>query len=183
MRYRLLLALLAGLWLCCAASIAVAKGPADKATLAGPGLATAIEIADPADLAALGFLALEQVETNGRAGVTPPADPGPAFLLTRYLRQPDGRYRAWDELHYYPAAGTPGLIFFDGLVGSSSTEFDGKWYPATPAGDAALRRILARHGAMMLPVAGAAGTPWALLLAAAAAGAGGLALRRTAARR
>lgn len=168
--------------------LAAAKGPADYATLRGPGIEGAAEIVDPADLAALGFGAVEEFEYNGRAGLAPPADPGPGFVLTRYLLQRDGRRIAWDALHFYPQPGGRDIIFFDGLIGDSSTEFDGRWYPATEGGAAAMRRILARLGALppaaqALPAAGEHRSYHAPLLLAAILTLAGLQLHRRLPRR
>lgn len=123
-----------------------AKGPPDRAVLQGPGLKAPVEITDQATLAAFSFFQFEQVETNNRQGIPAPKV-GAGYELTRYTRDQSGTVRPWDVLHYYPnPSGQGGVIFLDGLIGPSYTEFDGKWYPASQEGDAAIRRVLADNG-------------------------------------
>ncbi len=157
-----------------------AKGPPDKAVLQGPGLKAPVEITDPATLAAFAFFQFEEVETNHRLGVPAPKV-GEGFEMTRYTGG-----RPWDVLHYYPdPSGQGGYIFLDGLIGPSSTEFDGKWYPASPQGDAAIRRVLADNGVSLrrpsaLPATGADTSPvrWLVVLACTLVGLGTVARDR-----
>lgn len=132
---------------------AFAKGPPSKATISGPGLPGTVEITDPALLNALSFFQFENVNENNRHGIAAPAHPGAAYLITRYVENPDRSFRPWDELHYYPADNR-GYVFLDGLIGDSYTEFDGRWYQASPEGDAAMKQLLAQHGVSLLPATG-----------------------------
>jgi hypothetical protein len=151
-----------------------AKGAPSKAVVRGPGLPGPVEIVDPTTLEALSFFVFEQVETNNRHGIDAPAV-GEGYEITRYIRQQDTSLVAWDMVHYYPdASGSGGFVFVDGLIGPSSTEFDGKWYPVSPRGDAAMRALLADHGIAlsgqtMLPRTGdATGAPLDLVILALA---------------
>ena len=48
-----------------------------------------------------------------------------------------------DRLRYVPLGSTQlGCIFHEGLINGSS-EYDGKWFPTTPAGDEVMKRIMA----------------------------------------
>jgi hypothetical protein len=47
----------------------------------------------------------------------------------------------FDQLHYYPYTG---YVYYDGLVNGSS-EYDGKWYAATPSAEEPFRAALAER--------------------------------------
>lgn len=118
-----------------------AKGQPDKIILRGSDIGE-IEITDPAFLAAL---ELGQLENFGST-VLPPILVGRGYELKRYYRQDDGTFRAFDHAHYYPGMfGLPSYVFYDGLNvddSSGGSEYDGKWFYATPEGDAAMRALL-----------------------------------------
>lgn len=167
-------------------TVVIAKGPPAKATISGPGLQGEIEITDPTLLNALSFFQFEQVEENNRRGIDQPANPGEGYLITRYIQRAPGSptFQPWDQLHYYPnAEGGRSVIFLDGLIGDSSTEFDGKWYNVSPDGDAAMRAFLTDRGALTpaqtLPATGTTAPATMLyLVPAALLVLTGLALRR-----
>ncbi len=129
--------------LCVAASLmppaVVAKGIPTRVTITGPGLAAPVIETDPRVMPALGILGLMDASNP----VTLPDTLGPAFTLAR-----DG----FDRVRYYPGpGGSFGYVFYEGLVDdggkiSGASEYDGKWYRATPAGDGTLRAVLAMHG-------------------------------------
>ena len=59
------------------------------------------------------------------------------------IRVEDGGLFAIDRLRYVPPGSTQlGCIFYEGLINGSS-EYDGKWFPTTPAGDEVMKRIMA----------------------------------------
>lgn len=129
------------------ASAAHAKGPPDKLTISGPGLDGEVKVTDPALLTGIGFVSLEDFDHNQRSGIPQPAV-GEGYTLVRHLRQSNGSYEAWDQVRYYPNPdGERSYVFYDGLIGPNSTEFDGKWYYAKPQGDEAMRRLLSALGA------------------------------------
>jgi hypothetical protein len=126
--------------------------------------------------------------------VSPPEEPGEGYVLIRYYRQderpeqgierPDAEltpldeirfqaalgYRAFDEVRYYPGP-AGGLVHYLRIVNGAGP-YDGKWYRATPAGDAAMRALLASNGVDLE----APGTPAAGDRAAVAALGGGAGL-------
>lgn len=162
------------------AAPAFAKGPPGKATISGPGIQGDLEITDPAVLNALSFYSFEQVEENNRRGIEAPTNIGEGYRVVRYTKGAGNYFKPWDELRYYPYAdGERGVIFLDGLIGDSYSEFDGKWFHANPEGDATLRAFLAQQGvALAPPTLPATGSSSLLLvvalgLAAGLAGAGG----------
>lgn len=124
-----------------AVPVAYAKGPPSLVTISGPGIQEPIEITDPPLLEAFAFYQFNNLELR----TDPPANPGAGYTITRYVpRENGGELMPWDSLTYYPRRGAPGLIYFNGLNPSiGTTEGQGQWYLATPAGDAAMQRILA----------------------------------------
>jgi hypothetical protein len=136
--------------------VALAKGPPSKVTISGPSLAGEVEVTDPDLLQAFSFFQFARVGQT----IEPPLKPGEGYLVTRYV-QDRGNLRAWDQAIYYPSSkGELGMIFLEGLVGPSRSQFDGHWYRASADGDAAMREILAEHEA-----SAARGTAWAALYA------------------
>jgi hypothetical protein len=136
------------------AAPALAKGPADKITISGPGLRGVVEITDQATLEALPIFAPADIEFDNRRGIAAP-EVGEGYELVRYFQQ-GNTLRAIDMAHYYPnPSGGVGYVFYDGLVDPGMySEFDGKWYPATPKGDAVMKQLLAQHGVSLLPSTG-----------------------------
>ena len=173
---RLLVQLMLVVMLLAPARLALAKGSPEKVVIRGDGLAVPVEITDRETLGAFSFFSFELVETNGRRGIDKP-DIGAGYEITRYIQENDGSLLAWDMLHYYPhPSGQGGYAYVDGLIGPSYTEFDFKWYPVSPKGDATIRRLLAGRGVALpapaaLPATGSdsPATLWLGLLAASLA--------------
>ncbi len=125
--------------------LALAKGPPDRVTIAGPGLAEPITITDPEVLEAFSFYQFNDLENR----VDAPESPGAGYVITRFVMQrAAGRMAVepWDRVIYYPAE-PGGYVFFEGLVDPNMwTEGQGHWYRASAAGEAAMRQILVAHG-------------------------------------
>ena len=121
-----------------------AKGPPSKVTITGPGLVEEVEITDPDQLMAFSFF---QFENIGRK-IEPPATTGEGYVVTRHVQ--DGtKLTPWDRVIYYPGSnGELGIVFLEGLIGESSSEFDGYWYWASRDGDMAMQKILTEYVAV-----------------------------------
>lgn len=106
-----------------ASSTAFAKGGFSFITINGPNLKEEIRSDDPAltqDYFAFADFSQDQTKA--------PADPGVGYEITRYYI--DGTSEiAFDHLHYYPETG---FVYYDGIAGGGSSEYDGKWYAAEP---------------------------------------------------
>ena len=100
-----------------------AKGGFSFITIAGPGLDEEVRSTDPAlttDFFAFADYYQDKTEV--------PAKPGTGYEITRYYI--DGsREIAFDRLHYYPDTG---FVYYDGIAGGGSSEYDGEWYTAKP---------------------------------------------------
>jgi hypothetical protein len=121
---------------------ALAKGPPQKITISGGDLPGEIEITgDYATMSALSMMSLEDYQT-----LTPDAPQnisGDGYLITRFYETSSGRYVAFDEVRYYPNPdGGRGYLNYLGIVNGSS-EYDGKWFRASAAGEAALQAVIA----------------------------------------
>jgi hypothetical protein len=126
------------------AQSALAKGPPQKITISGDGLAGEIVIVDnEATLNALGMMALEDYDT-----LTPDAPDGiggEGYLLTRFFEDSPDHYIPFDQVRYFAIPdGGRGYLQYVGIVGGSS-EYDGKWFRPTPEGETTLRAVLARQ--------------------------------------
>lgn len=171
---------------------ALAKGPPDKLSLSGRGLAQPVEIADPASLAAFdpwtrGFIAWGR----GLAANPPPLED--TYTVSFYLKRAGGELALIYVLHDAPdPTGGPGYIHIPGrgepayrlnigtIITGDSDRWDpnGKWQYATAEWDAVMRRALSEHAAAA-PAGGAvtpsrlpkAGAPPVLWLVPATAGA------------
>lgn len=121
--------------------VVLAKGAPSKVTISGPGLVGEVEVADPDLLEAFSFFQFENIYRK----IETPLEPGEGYVVTRYVQ--DGTtLRAWDRAIYYPSpAGELGVVFLEGLIGPSASEFDGYWYWASRDGDAVMQQILAEH--------------------------------------
>lgn len=127
-----------------------AKGPSPRVTIVGPGLDGGIEIVG--DLALLERLSIGFLE-DFQLPLDPPPQVGPGFELTRFYEVSPGQYQPFDVTIYYPApAGEPGAIHYQGIVNGWS-EYDGRWYGLHPDSEAALRDVLAAHGATLDAIA------------------------------
>ncbi len=134
--------------------MALAKGPPSKVTISGPGLVGEVEITDPKLLRAFSFFLFVNIEQRIEA----PSEPGEGYVVTRYIEN-GAELIPWDRAIYYPhPTDELGVVFLEGLIGPSSTQFDGYWYRASPEGDTAMRQILAKH--LATP---AQATPWPTL--------------------
>ncbi len=124
------------------ASAALAKGAPSKVTITGPGLRGEVEITDPALLQAFSFSQFENLNQKIEA---PHVAPGVAYVVTRYA-QDEESLAPWDRVIYYSGPqGELAAVFLEGPIGPNSSELDGGWYQASPAGDATMRRVLAEH--------------------------------------
>jgi hypothetical protein len=120
---------------------AFAKGPPDKVIVQGPGLSGEVEITDPRRLQAFGFFQFEDISQR----VDPPSDPGPGYVITRYVRDPARGWIAWNRLIYYPPrGGRPGVVWAEGL--SVTTNYDGFWYAVSAEGERVMEEILHERG-------------------------------------
>ncbi|MEJ2558519.1 MAG: hypothetical protein P8186_20355 [Anaerolineae bacterium] len=119
----------------------LAKGPADKVTVNGPGLKREIEITHSQDLQALSVGQLEDFKNP----IAAPSEVGPGYELTRYYKDKTN-FIAFDHVRYHPdPAGGRGYVIYLGLTNGWS-EYDGQWFRATAQGEQALQRILAENG-------------------------------------
>lgn len=104
-------------------TIALAKGNYSFITIAGSSLKETIYVKDSALMTDFfAFAVFYQDETQA------PADAGTGYEITRFYM--DGSTALpFDRLHYYPETG---LVYYDGIAGDGSSEYDGKWYLARP---------------------------------------------------
>ena len=139
-RYWSILLLAVGMLL--GAPAALAKGPPDKAVISGPGIAGEIAVTDAAALSDMGLGALEDFQRPLDA----PPQTAAGYQIDRFFRSGE-TFQPFDRVVYYPPArGERGRIFYAGMavVGYGSSEYDGKWFQATTAGDAAMQALLGR---------------------------------------
>jgi hypothetical protein len=100
-----------------------AKGSYAFIVISGASLKNEVRVTDPAltkEFFAFANFYEDRTET--------PAEAGRGYEITRYYMD-QNREVAFDRLHYYPDAG---LVFYDGITGGGSSEYDGKWYSAKP---------------------------------------------------
>ena len=157
--------------------------PPTRATISGPGLDGTVDITDPQTLAALKLGAMEDLNTGPIAA---PQVSGDGYTITRYF---DDSFN-FASLRYYPQANGQGYVYWqDGpQLQGSHTPFNNQWLRATPAGDAAMKQVLAGLGvSLAAPAPATVAAPalpavWpalaALLAVLAVAAAGGIWLRR-----
>lgn len=129
---------------------ASAKGPASRITIVGPGLNGELVLeGDATVLTPISFAMLEDFMQP----VDPPARPARGFELTRFFETNSGEFVPFDQVAYHPAPdGEPGVVHYLGIVNGSS-EYDGRWFRTSSKGEAALREVLASHGANLDAVA------------------------------
>jgi hypothetical protein len=125
-----------------------AKGGFDFIAVAGPGLEEEIRITEEA-LTRDFFAFADFYEDRMDA----PAEPGPGYQITRYYVQGVSSV-PFDQLHYYPASG---FVYYDGIAGGGSSEYDGGWYTAEPGIKAEFERALSSHNRPTLSSAGRVG--------------------------
>jgi len=67
------------------------------------------------------------------------------YEVVRYIKG-FGASGAFDRLHYYPGqGGSPGRIYYVEAIGYGPSHIVGKWFNATPQGDAAMKKLLAKY--------------------------------------
>jgi len=163
------------------ASPAFAKGPVDKISIAGPGLATPIEITNPELLRGLDPWAAMFVDW-GRGPKAEPPSAGKHYEVFFYLKEKNADFSLIYALYYSPApSGKQEYIYLPGPgekwyrlnIGTIIRDGqDGKWHYATPAWDATMQRVLEEHAASITKPALLASTlatvlrPWTFILVA-----------------
>lgn len=116
--------------------IALAKGPFDKVTVRGGLIENEVEVSDPL------LMDFFDLSNFPNARIEQPQVEGEGYLVTRYFKEADGSFTAWDQLRFYPnQEATGGTIYYEGLVNGSS-EYDGKWYLASFSGSTRMRQII-----------------------------------------
>lgn len=175
-------------WLCLVGLLVTArdvgaKGPPAKAVLSGPGLQGEVAITDAQALAPLALGVLEDFTGGAIQAPGERATDANRYTLVSYFDDGNGSYRPFDRLYYYPdPSGGRGYILYEGLrISGGWSEYDGKWFNATPEGDQSMRRLLERLGVTLtvaptLPATGrgSVGVAWLLALAGVFALGGGL---------
>lgn len=121
-----------------------AKGPPQKITISGEGLAGEIVITDDeTTLNALAMMTLEDYVTF--TADAPDGISGEGYLLTRFYEISPDRYVPFDQVRYFRSPnGGRGYIQYVGIVNGSS-EYDGKWFRPTQDGEIVLQAVLARQ--------------------------------------
>lgn len=117
------------------------KGRFERVTIVEVGSTTEIQVTDEALLDFFSFSEFpEQVLAESPEPTTK------AYVVTRGHFTPDGAFHAFDRLHYYPSEspGHSGFVYYDGLV-SGRSEYDQKWYTASPEGDRVMKDFIAAH--------------------------------------
>ena len=141
MKVRPILGALMLMILTAGAALAWPEGPPDKVTISGPGIKGTIEVTDKTSLEGLGpeqFMDLSEPVDAPSPGATP-------YEVVRYIKG-IGDTGEFDRLRYYPSQGSsPGYIYYAEAIGYRPSYTAGKWFQATPQGDAAMKRLLARY--------------------------------------
>jgi hypothetical protein len=87
------------------------------------------------------MMSLEDYETL--TSEAPEGISGDGYLITRFYEISNGSYVAFDQVRYHPdPEGGRGYLFYVGIVNGSS-EYDGKWFRSSEAGEAVLIDVLA----------------------------------------
>ncbi len=134
------LALLLTLLLLTLPTAALAKGPFSYITIKGPGISETLSVTDPAMLDYFVFADFS------KGGVDAPANPGDGFEVIRsFVDSETNKVQNWDLLYYYPDTG---YVYYDGLINGSS-EYDEKWYVASPDVEAKFRAVLAEQSRLV----------------------------------
>ena len=174
-RMRLIL-LIAGLLL--ATTPLLAKGPADKITISGPGLQGKIEIVDPAILQQFNPWMAQFIDRHQSTPTTAPRTDriyDVAFIMQDrpiYVVQYAPGINGDRGAIYLPGPGDPwyerniGTIIQDGL--------DGKWQSAALSWDAAIQPLIEQHAVATLPATGVVDQAkrWLIVLSGALLSAG-----------
>ncbi len=125
--------------------LAQAKGPPSKIVISGPGLLGQVEVTNAQLLQRLGMGALEDLAQGVIAAPAPGVDLAERYRIDRYHTDSAGKGWPFDRIYYYPnRSGAGGYIFYEGLTPfGGRSEYDGKWFRATAAGDGAMQQLLA----------------------------------------
>lgn len=171
----LLLALTAG------AAWAWPEEPFARIDISGPGINGVASVTDAELLKPMtigGFMDFSR-------SLPEPQGLAEGYELHRYFLNADGSYWDFDRVMYYPdPAGGPGYVNYLEGIGYGPAHNAGKWFRATPEGEAAMQNILR---AIMAPASVAAPqlapmfNAWPLLIALALAAllaVGGIVLQR-----
>ncbi len=122
---------------------AQAKGGAVKVVLSGPDWYGEIVVEDPGLLGHLGTAAFEDFQSSPEI----PADLGAGYLLDRYSDASEGAL-PFDRVLYFPdPAGGRGYVYYLETVNGHGP-YDGRWFQATPEGEAAVRTVFDTHGVL-----------------------------------
>jgi hypothetical protein len=160
-----------------APDVALAKGRLEKVVIRGPGITRPVTLTDPYLLRALAMGGLEDM---GRITERPMPAPkvGKGFELARYVDDRLPGDAPVERAHYYPNPdGGPGYVFHHSTTGALRANwYDGQWFVATPNGDRAMRRVLARYDVRTKPAAATSGTGWPFVPIGAIALMAGLAI-------
>jgi hypothetical protein len=121
---------------------ASAKGIASLIEIEVPGLENTIRVEG---LDAVWDLSIGQLEDFTQP-LDAPADAGVGLYLTRYLSDNERDTYPFDNVVYFASqTGGRGYVYYLGMINGRS-EYDGRWFQATPEGDAAISAVLAQHG-------------------------------------
>ncbi len=131
-----------------AISLASAKGSFTTVVIMGLGTGELRIVSDPG---LEGFFALSDFTNGSKEATNPGSTFADSYELTRIGEGEDRRLFAIDRLRYVPPGSEEhGYIFYEGLINGSS-EYDGRWFLATPAGDEVMKRILSSPPSTPLP--------------------------------
>lgn len=128
----------------CAVSVigAGAKGPSDWVEFQMPGMYRNIRLELPDVPEDLSFGQFEDF-LNPIQG---PDNLGPGFMITRGWFDDQGKAEPWDRVMYFAnLEGDLGYVYYFGIVNGSS-EYDGRWFQVSEAGQAALIDVLDSEG-------------------------------------
>jgi len=130
------LALLLTLLILTIPTAALAKGPFSYITIKGPGISGDLSVTDSAMLDFFTFADFS------KGGIDAPANPGDGYEVIRsFVDGETNKVQNWDLVHYYPDTG---YVYYDGLINGSS-EYDKKWYVASPDVEAKFRSVMAER--------------------------------------
>ena len=138
-------------------STAMAKGTFDRIVVYGEGEAT--QVTDPS---LLGFTAFNDF-SSPYPGT--PSVVGPGLLIVREGTDANtGEFVPFDTLRLFPTSlgtGSPPVVFYEGLVNGWS-EYDSKWYTASPEATASLQELIASTAGDSSAAIGPSFTPIAI---------------------
>jgi hypothetical protein len=116
--------------------LALAKDPFDRITISGGQIENSVEVFEPLLMEFFG------ISNFPNASIEQPQVEGEGYLVTRYYKENDGSFTAWDSLRFYPnSEEMGGYVYYEGLMNGSS-EYDGKWYLASFSGSTRMRQII-----------------------------------------